>query len=95
MCGMTLSLSDSMSFPENVLFRELDGEAVLLNLDTGMYFGLDPVGTRIWQLIGQRSSLADVLAILQDEYAAERDVLEKDLLDLCGRLYTAGLCLPA
>lgn len=91
-CSMTLSLRDSLTYCDEVLFRELDGEAVLLNLETGIYFGLNPVGTRIWQLIGNQRPLADVLAILQREYAVEPDALERDLLALCGELCGAGLC---
>jgi len=45
------TLRDSIIIPDDVLFRELDGEAVLLNLKTGIYFGLNPVATRMWQLI--------------------------------------------
>ena len=38
--------------PNDVIYRDLDGGAVILNLKTGTYFGLDTVGTRMWALIG-------------------------------------------
>ncbi len=52
---MTPTLDAAFRIPDEVIFRELDGEAVILNLDTGIYFGLDAVGTRIWRLIEERS----------------------------------------
>ena len=44
------TLESRIRINDDVLFQELHGEGVLLNLKTGVYFGLDPVGRRIWQL---------------------------------------------
>jgi len=92
---MDLSLNDSITIPDDVLFRELDGEAVLLNLKTGTYFGLNPVATRMWQLIAEQHSLARVLEALAGEYEADRLVLENDLLELGRQLCASGLCRVA
>lgn len=92
---MDLSLSNSITIPDDVLFRELDGEAVLLNLKTGTYFGLNPVATRMWQLIAEQHSLARVLETLAAEYEADRLVLENDLLELGRQLCASGLCQVA
>jgi hypothetical protein len=89
---MDLSLKDSIAMPDDVLFRELEGEAVLLNLNTGTYFGLDPVGTRMWQLIAEQHSLARVLETLAGEYEVDRPVLEHDLIELSRQLCASGLC---
>jgi hypothetical protein len=88
---MDLSLNDSITIPDTVLFRELDGEAVLLNLKTGTYFGLNPVATRIWQLIAEQHSLARVLQTMADEYDVDRDLLHKDLMELVEQLCAKGL----
>ena len=92
---MDLSLNDSITIPDDALFRELDGEAVLLNLKTGTYFGLNPVATRMWQLIAEQHSLARVLEALAGEYEADRLVLENDLLELGRQLCASGLCRVA
>ena len=89
---MDLTVHDSIAVADDVLFRELDGEAVLLNLQTGIYFGLNAVATRMWQLIADERSLARVLDALRDEYDAEPRVLESDLLDLGRQLCANGLC---
>ena len=88
---MDLTLSNSIAIPEDVLFRELDDEAVLLNLKTGTYFGLNPAGLRIWQLIGQGQSLRQALEVLRVEFEVEADVVERDLLALCRELCSHGL----
>lgn len=47
---MKLDFSKRITVPENVMMRELDGESVLLNLDLGIYFGLDDIGTNFCTL---------------------------------------------
>src|SRR3990170_6048442 len=76
---MNVSLKDSLVIRQEVVFRELGDEAVLLNLRTGSYFGFDPVGTRIWQLIVEHGSLARVLESMLEEYEVEPGMLERDL----------------
>ena len=60
-------LDVSIDIPDDVIFRDLDGEAVVLQLDTGFYFGLDAVGTRMWQLMEQHKALRPVFNTLVDE----------------------------
>jgi hypothetical protein len=92
---MALSLDDPMVGSDDVLFRALDAEAVLLNLKSGVYFGLNPVGTRAWQLLAEHRTLARVCDVMVDEYDVEREVLERDLLELGRQLQDAGLATVA
>jgi hypothetical protein len=63
----------------SVLSREVHGEAVLLHLDTGEYFGLDEVGARIWQLIAEKGDLQEVAAAMYEEYDADEASIAADL----------------
>lgn len=81
-----VSLDDRVAIHEDAVFRELDGEAVILQLEAGMYFGLDSVGTRLWQLIETHGQLRPVLAAAVEEFDVPEDVLERDLLELVSRL---------
>jgi hypothetical protein len=66
-----------------VLFRDLAGEAVLLDLEAGTYFGLNEVGTRAWNLLGGGgATLAAVHAALLVEYDAPPKQVWDDLLAL-------------
>ena len=77
---------------EGVLSRVLDGEAVLLDTDGGAYFGLNAVGTRVWELIGKAGTTdAALLDALLAEFDVGRDVLAKDLADLLAGLQKRGL----
>ena len=76
---------------EDVLFQELQGEAVLLNLKSGIYFGLDPIGTRIWQLFAQHDTLSEIVQVITGEYDVARDRCEADLVALVTELERQGL----
>jgi Coenzyme PQQ synthesis protein D (PqqD) len=76
---------------EDVIFRKLEEEAVILNLATGIYYGLDPVGTRIWELIQERGMVDTVLEAILHEYEVEPERCEQDLLCLLRKLYAKGL----
>ena len=85
---MTLRLSP------DVVFRNLDGEAVLLDLGSGTYFGLNEVGTRIWQMIGAGDDEPAIVATLAAEYAAERAAIAADVERLIGELRSRRLIVP-
>jgi hypothetical protein len=88
---MSVMLKDRVEIPDTVVFRDLDGEAVILNLESSTYFGLDPVGTRMWVLLHEHGSLGKVHEILTQEYEADPGRLQDDLLELTERLRDRGL----
>ena len=81
-----ISLESRVTIHQDAVFRELDGEAVILQLEAGMYFGLDPVGTRLWQLIETHGQLRPVLEAAATEFDVPADVLERDLIELVSGL---------
>jgi Coenzyme PQQ synthesis protein D (PqqD) len=90
------SADAAIRIKKDVVFRELEGEMVLLNLGTGVYFGLDAVGTRIWALIDGQRSAVDIVATLTEEYDVDprtcamdverflEDLRRNDLVDVDG-----------
>jgi hypothetical protein len=84
-------MSRTIHLSSEVLCRELQGEAVLLDLDSQRYFGLDAVGTRIWQLLDEHGEATSVLDALEQEFDADRETLERDLEHFLQRLTEAGL----
>jgi Coenzyme PQQ synthesis protein D (PqqD) len=69
----------------------LADEAVILNLQNGMYYGLDPVGTRIWSLIQEPRTVHEVCAGMLQEYDVEPARCEQELLLLLQELAANGL----
>jgi hypothetical protein len=91
---MPLSLDDVLTIAPDVMFSHLNDEAVLLDLKSGKYFGLNDVGARTWQLILEHGRLSRVLEALLEEYAGERDAVERDLMALAAELVARHLAAP-
>lgn len=85
------SLGNRALVPEAVITRELDGETILLNLDTGIYFGLDKVGTDVWRAIRAAATLGEALDLVQSEYDVDPAVLRADFVRLVDELLAKGL----
>ena len=88
---MNPSLPTQVEISPEALFQELEGETVLLNLQSERYYGLDDVGTRMWQLLAENGDVAAAFAQLMKEYDVDAAQLEADLAALIGRLAEAGL----
>ena len=73
------------------LWCDLAGEAAILNLQNGVYYGLDPVGARIWNLSQTSRTVNEVRETLLNEYAVDPDRCEQDLLALLEALAAEGL----
>ncbi len=86
-----MNLSSAPKIPPEAMARQVGDETVILDLASGNYFGLDAVGARIWQLIGEGQNLESVCQILLAEYDVSRDVAERDLLSLMEELKSRGL----
>jgi len=76
---------------EDVLVRPLGAESVLLNLNTQSYFGLDEVGTRMWEALLGESSIEAAYRNLSDEFEVAPEQLRQDLSGLVAALVDAGL----
>jgi hypothetical protein len=87
-----VSLDDRLVPTEQVVARELAGESVILDLKRGLYFGLNEVGTSIWNLIADGVVLRDVNASLAAVYDAPTAVFEGELLRFATELCDQGLC---
>ena len=88
---MALKPEQKIQIAPDVLFQEVGGETVLLDLESERYFGLDTVGTRIWALLGEGASIGAVVETLLQEYEVERATLELDVEELIDKLSEAGL----
>lgn len=83
--------STHIELSEEVAFRELSGQGVLLDLASGMYFGLNEVGARLWALLAEDGSLDHAAQRLEREFDVAPDVLRADLSQLLGEMQAKGL----
>lgn len=83
-----MNLDTKLTIPPQVMSRLVGDETVLLDLASGVYFGLDGVGKRIWEAVEEGQSLGQTAAVITSEFEvgesrAQTDVIEfaKDLLE--------------
>lgn len=77
-----MHLTDRAILTPDVITRRIGGEVVILDLASGEYFGLNAVGARAWQLLGEGKTLGDVCAALAMEYDMTPDEVQPDVLRL-------------
>ena len=86
-----MNRSLKLTRPDGVLLREIEGESVLVNLDRGQYYGLDDVGTRLYQLLTESPDVGAAFEAALAEYDVDAETLEQDIADLVERLAAEGL----
>jgi hypothetical protein len=84
MDSIVVAIKDQMSC-------DLAGEAIILSIKTGVYYTLNPVGSRIWSMIQEPVQVGKVRDIITSEYNVDREMCEKDLISLFGELEKEGL----
>ena len=90
---MTISFSDRVRVPDDVLISNLQQESVILNLDSERYYGLDDVGTRFLSVLTNSESIEAAYEKLAGEYDVDNQVLRQDLLTLVEDLVDQGILI--
>jgi len=90
-CAKVFGVSARVVVQPSVIYRDVSGEFVLLNLQSGVYYGLDPIGSRMWQLLMDERDVDEVCSIMVDEYETSSDVLRADIDRLVNELAEKGL----
>jgi hypothetical protein len=91
------TIGDSMDFTKKIIFsdtvfaQEVDGEMVLLDMNSENYFGLDSVASDIWRLLGEGKSVGETYAALLEIYDVEEEQLRADLEAFIQKLLDDGL----
>ena len=82
--SIVVATSEQVSCP-------LGEESAILNLKNSMYYGMNPVGTRIWTLLKEPRSVEQLRDTLLNEYQVDAALCERDLLDLLAKMKSEGL----
>jgi len=91
MSAITLSEQSRIVVSKDQVSSDLAGETAILNLKNGVYYGLDPVGSRIWNLVQEPTTFAEIRDALLGHYDVEKVTLESDIRDLLNQLAQHGL----
>ena len=84
-------MTQKIEISSEVLTQEVGGETVILDLKSESYFGLEEVGTRIWQLLQEQEDIQTITTTMLNEYDVEEEQLEKDIQNLLTQLNKAGI----
>ena len=77
---MTIVLSSIVTQSNEPVFTEIDGETVMMSIENGNYYGLNDLGSRIWQLLETPISITSLCEILLGEYEVDQATIERDVL---------------
>ena len=88
---MSLTLESTVVSGKDQVSARLDDEAIVLSLDEGMYYGMDAVGSRIWELLQEPRTVVQIRDTITHEYDVDEATCERDLLAFLRDLETKGL----
>jgi len=88
---MKITLESIVTVEEEVVSCDLEDEAAILDLKEGIYYGLDPVGARIWKLLQKPVKVNEILETLLEEYEVGREECRGDLMELLEEMKDNGL----
>ncbi len=86
-----MTLDVDVTFADTVIMQKIDGQMVLLDMESEKYFGLDDTATAIWEAIQENKNLNQVLKTMINSYDVEEKTLEKNIVDFVGSLNEKGL----
>jgi hypothetical protein len=95
MVGKTESTNHIWKHASHVVWRKVSGEVVILDMESSVYYSLDEMGARIWELIGQGKPLQEIIQILAEEYEATEERLQRDIGEFLKRLQRERVIEPA
>lgn len=84
-------LAARASVPEHVVHRDFGGETVILNLQSGMYHGLNGTAAAMLEALRASDSVAAAIDRIADQFSEPREVVEADVVDLCRALVDRNL----
>ena len=84
-------MGEQIVIPDEVLFKTVGDEIILLNLESGIYYGLDPIGSRFWAILEEEHDVDAALSRMGEEFEVDAATLERDCRELLGELRERGL----
>ncbi len=81
-----IQLTSIVTVNADLLSTEIDGEMVMMDMDSGRYFNLDGIGSEIWKGLAEPREVAALCRSLGERYDAPAEVIERDVLGLLGQM---------
>ena len=82
----SFTLDSYISRSDEIVASMLDDEVVMMSIEQDAYYGLDPIGSRIWEIIEKPARISEICDVLMEEYDVSRETCEKDVLNFFDKL---------
>lgn len=89
--AVTIDMNSTIVRDKDIIFSELDGEAVMVSLDHGEYYGINPIGTRIWNEIKTPRKVSELCEILMSDFNVTLEQCSKDVLIFLNTMGVKGI----
>jgi len=77
--NIQMNFTEKIMIPDTVFAQIVDDEMIIMDVESENYFGLDAIGTQMWQILVEDSSLANLKKMILKMYNVKEDVLEQDI----------------
>lgn len=88
---MSLSMSSVIQWDPNQIAATVDREIVILSVERGSYYGLDDIGSEIWEKLANPTRIEAICDALAEKYESDRPTIERDVLALLEQMAAEGL----
>jgi DNA-directed RNA polymerase delta subunit len=90
----TLNLESTISKRAELLSSEIDGEVVMMNIDSGKYISMNSVGSEIWKMVEEKPvSINEICNQLTHIFNIEKETCEQEVLSFCSNLLKENLII--
>jgi hypothetical protein len=86
-----ISTESTVSRIEDIVVGDIDDEKVMMSVEKGEYFGLDPIGSRVWEMIERPVRVSDLIDALLAKYDVDRETCERDVLAFLEELHESRI----
>jgi hypothetical protein len=88
---MSISTESIISKIGDIVASDIDDEKVMMSVEKGQYYGLDPIGSRVWELIEEPVKVSELINTLFQKYDVDRETCERDVLAFLEELREYGI----
>ncbi len=89
--NLEMTLNSKITRNSDIDATDLDGEVVMMNLEKGQYFMMNQVGSRIWEIIKEPSTVNNIINTLLGEFQVEKNQCKENVVEFLGKLKNANL----
>ncbi len=92
---MAINLNTIVSKNLQIISSKMDNEVVMMSVEKGNYYGLNRVGSEIWEKLTEPITVAGLCEKLLQEFDVEKDKCEQDVIKYLEKLVSEGLILAS